>query len=157
MEKLKSAELDNFPSVKQVISHIENLDGVTTYQGSEVVNYQQALSYLGGHKDETVESIINCLKHRVKVHHPELLTDVLTMLATHGWQRSEDDDFADTALSNLSVRFALPLQNAGVEIDLLSEEWKDMLDYAKLYLNLVQEPNQAIWWKLFNAACSNKI
>jgi hypothetical protein len=68
------------------------------------------------------------------------------VLATHCWQRSADDDFADTALSNLSVRFAVPLQNARVELNLLSEEWKDMLmlDYDKLYLNLVQEPNQAL-------------
>ena len=156
MEKLKSTNLDDFPSVKKVISHIQELDDEITYQGSEVVNYQQALTYLRSHKDEMVESVLNCLKTRVKVHHPELLTDVLTLLATHGWGRSEDDDFADSALSNLSVRFAIPLQNAGVEISLLGEEWKDMLDYAKLYLNLVQEDYQAIWWKLFNAASSNK-
>jgi hypothetical protein len=59
------------------------MHGETTYQGIEVVNCQQVLSCLRGHKDEIVRSIINCLKHRVKVHHPELLTDVLTVLATH--------------------------------------------------------------------------
>ena len=32
----------------------------------------------------------------------------------------------------------------------LEEEWLDMVVYAKTYLNLVQEENQTIWWKLAN-------
>lgn len=31
-----------------------------------------------------------------------------------------------------------------------------MLEYAKQYLNLVQEPAEVIWWKLFNASCSSR-
>ena len=31
-----------------------------------------------------------------------------------------------------------------------------MVDYSKRYLNLVQEPYQVIWWKLFNASCCSK-
>ncbi len=38
----------------------------------------------------------------------------------------------------------------------MQEEWRDMLEYARLYLNIVQEPNRVIWWKPFNASCSSK-
>ena len=34
---------------------------------------------------------------------------------------------------------------------LVPEEWDDMLDYAKRYLNLVQDEYKTNWWKLFNA------
>ena len=44
--------------------------------------------------------------------------------------------------------FAEPLEKAGVDPTVLEEEWLDMVDYAKTYLNLVQEGSQTIWWKL---------
>ena len=80
-----------------------------------------------------------CLKDHVKVQHPDLLTDTLTVFDTQGWQKSEDVSFVNTALQNLSARFEIPLQKAQVDIALLEEEWEDMAEYAKRYLNLVQE------------------
>ncbi len=59
-------------------------------------------------------------------------------------------------LSSLSSRFEVPLQKAQVDIALLEEEWEDMTEYAKRYLNLVQEDYRAIWWKLFNVVDSKK-
>ena len=61
-----------------------------------------------------------------------------------------------TALQSLSARFEVPLQKAEVDITLLEEEWEDMVEYAKHYLNLVQEDYQTIWWKLFNSVDSKK-
>ena len=58
-------------------------------------------------------------------------------------------------MTTLSSKFTLPLLKAG-GISLLLEEWKDIVDYSKRYLNLVQEPYQVIWWKLFNASCCSK-
>ena len=97
-----------------------------------------------------------CLKDHVKVQHPDLLTDTLTVFATQGWQKSEDVSFVNTALQNLSARFEIPLQKAQVDIALLEEEWEDMAEYAKRYLNLVQEDYRMIWWKLFNSVDSKK-
>lgn len=99
---------------------------------------------------------MSCLKDRVKVQHPDLLTDTLAVLATQGWQKSEYVSFVNTALQNLSARFEIPLQKAQVDIALLEEEWEDMAEYAKRYLNLVQEDYQMIWWKLFNSVNSKK-
>ena len=40
---------------------------------------------------------------------------------------------------------------------LLREEWSEMVDYAKRYLNLVQVEYQVLWWKLFNAVDAQKL
>ena len=68
----------------------------------------------------------------------------MTVLATHGLDRDGDDSFADVAVTTLSLKLTLPLQKAGIDTSLLLEEWKDMIDYSKRYLNLVQEPYQVI-------------
>ena len=39
------------------------------------------------------------IEHLLTVQHPELLTQVLTVLATHGWDRDGDDSFADVAVT----------------------------------------------------------
>ena len=38
----------------------------------------------------------------------------------------------------------------------LNEEWDDIVEYAKRYLNLFQDDYKVIWWKLFNSPDSTK-
>ena len=38
----------------------------------------------------------------------------------------------------------------------INEEWEDMVDYAWRYLNIAEEDNQIIWFKLFNYPESKK-
>ena len=40
-------------------------------------------------------------------------------------------------------------------MSMLQEEWNDLVDYTRIYLNLVQEPSRVIWWELFNASSSS--
>ena len=101
----------------------------------------------------STESIVSCLKTRVKLQHPDLLTDTLTVLATQG---SEDANFANAAIHSLSSQFEVPLRKARVDLALHEEEWGDMIEYARRYLNLVQEDYHTIWWKLFNVVDSKK-
>ena len=39
---------------------------------------------------------------------------------------------------------------------LVQEEWDDVVDYARRYLNLVQDEYKIVWWKLFNSFDSKK-
>ena len=55
------------------------------YQGVQITHYKEAVAFFRLHKDEFIKSVSECLKDRIKVQHTELLTDVLTLLATHGW------------------------------------------------------------------------
>ncbi len=156
IERLKSSNIDDYPSVKKVMCRVMECNNEVTYQGTQLTYYEQGLASLRSQKDRVVESVLTCLKDRVKIQHPDLLTDVITLLATHGWEKSESDDFADTTVSNLVDNFTVPLQHAGVEVSAIQEEWHDLLDYVRQHLNLVRDPIQAVWWKLFNASCSSK-
>ena len=37
-----------------------------------------------------------------------------------------------------------------MDCSLLKQEWDDIVDYAKRYLNLVEDDYKVVWWKLYN-------
>ena len=157
IERFNTTAFDDLPTVKKVFARIEHKDGVASYQGADLADYESGKAYLKSHKDQYTDKVVSCLKDRVKVHHPDLLTDTLTILATQGWQKVDvTDSSVKLALQRLSSRFEVPLQKAQVDIALLEEEWEDMTEYAKRYLDLVQEDYRTIWWKLFNSVDSKK-
>ena len=49
------------------------------------------------------------------------------------------------------------MEKAKVNCSLLREEWSEMVDYTKRYLNLVQVEYQVLWWKFFNAVDAQKL
>ena len=49
------------------------------------------------------------------------------------------------AFDCISTRFFVPLENAGVDCSLVKQEWDDIVDYAKWYLNLVEDDYKVIW------------
>ena len=114
------------------------------------------MSFVERHKNEMMELVLACLKNGIRSHHPELLTNALTILATKGWMKSNDIDFAATTLQDLVQQFLVPLEKAGVDTTQINEEWEDMVDYARCYLNIAEEDNQIIWFKLFNCPESKK-
>ncbi len=159
LEKLKEKNFTDYPTVKKVIASIvKESDGSTSYQGAQIVKYDEALKYLEDNSENWCETVAKCIKKRVKHSEQEieLLTNCLTVLATQGWEKTTDADFAKPSLEQLSTQFAEPLRRANIDALVLEEEWEDMLDYAKRYLNIVQEECSIIWWKLFNAACAKK-
>ena len=156
LDNLKTTSFDNLPTVKKVLNRIKRNDGLVTYQEAEVRNYEGACSFLRSHQAEYMEAVQTCLRDRLKRQHTDVLTHSLTILATYGWERGEDASFAYQAVESLSSKFRLPLEKAGVDCSLLQEEWDDIVDYAKRYLNLVQEDYSVIWWKLFNSVDASK-
>ena len=76
-------------------------------------------------------------------------------LSTHGWERSEVS-FGYAALDAICQWFCVPLERAGIDCSEVQEEWDDMVEYAKQYLNLVQEDYKVVLWKLFNAVNAKK-
>lgn len=154
IENLKATNFDDLPTVKKVTSRIQDTDDGATYQGVQITRYKEAVTFFRLHKDEFVKAISDCLKDRIKAQHTNLLTDVLNLLATHGWGRSEELDFATAPITNLADRFRIPLEKCGVDVSALEDEWIDLLDYSQKYLNLTTDKSLTIWWKLFNAPSS---
>ena len=159
LEKLKDKKFTDYPSVKKVTASIvKESDGSTTYQETEIVKYDEAMEYLEKNSQNWCDAVCTCIKKRVKHSHLEieLLTSSLKILATQGWEKTPGADFAKYSLEQLSIQFAEPLKRANINTLVLEEEWEDMVNYAKRYLNIVQEDSSVIWWKLFNAACAKK-
>ena len=61
------------------------------------------------------------------------------VLSTHGWELSDDPSFGYAALNNIYQWFHVPLDRAGVDRSLVQEVRDDVVDYARRYLNHVQE------------------
>ena len=118
------------------MSHVQHVTDKsttkTTYQGTKITHYHTFIAYLKEHKDEFVEAVLDCLMNHVKLQHVDLLTDILIILATHGWNRT---DFADTSLQNIVDHFAEPLVKTGVDVMVTEEEWVEMVYFTKTYLN----------------------
>ena len=49
------------------------------------------------------------------------------------------------------LSLAIPLEKASTDATLVQQEWDDMVEYAKQYLNLVQDDYKVLWWKIFNS------
>lgn len=158
LDTLKATTFEDLPAVKKVLSRVktEDVSETKTYQGADVKEYVQGLQFIKGHYVEWIEAVESCLKARIKMDDTELLTHAVTLLATNGWQRSEDAAFGHVALDAVCAKFLVPLETSNVDCSLVREEWNDMVEYACQYLNIVTEDYKAIWWKLFNAVDSHK-
>ena len=161
-DKLKATRFEDLPTVKKVLGRISrsNESGTESmvYQGVQLTHYERALTFCKSkHQASDYITIIQeCLRDRVKIQSIDLLTHAITILATQGWEKSEDSSFGYEALQCVSTRFLVPLENANVNCALLNEEWDDIVEYAKRFLNLAKEDYKVIWWKLFNAPDSSK-
>ena len=111
------------------------------------------------HKDQLDEGVLVYLKQGMSSKHLYLLTHILTVLASHGWERNGDVSFADAAITDINPRLVNPLQKAWIDNSVLLDEWKDMVDYSKPFLNLVPESYKVILWKysMFNVYLNDQI
>jgi hypothetical protein len=151
-DQLKDILFQDLSTVKKVLGRISRNDdeGSIAYQGVELTNYDGAITFLDNNYQQYITLVQDCLRDCVKLQSTELLTHSLTILTTHGWERSRRTSFGYEAIDCISTRFLVPLENAGVECSLLKQEWDDIVDYAKRYLHLVEDDYKVIWWKLYN-------
>lgn len=159
LDKLKSTAFAELATVKKVITRIqEEEDGTFTYQSAEITKYSLALKFLEENYTHWIEGVEGCILQRLKSQPQEfdIMKDALTVLSINGWQRSEDPSFGYAALDHLCNWFCVPLEKAGVDRSVIQEEWDDVFDYAKQYLDLVRDSYKVLWWKLFNSFDSKR-
>jgi len=80
----------------------------TTYQATKITQYETSVISISEHKNKYMEAVIDCLKSNVKQQHVGLLTNILAVLATHGWNRTESDDCVNTSLQNIVAPSSYP-------------------------------------------------
>jgi hypothetical protein len=81
----------------------------------------------------------DCLLNRITYREENiaLLQQAVTILATNGWQRSEDSNFGHEPLEAVCRHFGTALKKSGIDIDAVQEQWDDMVGYGKSFLDLV--------------------
>ena len=160
LEKLKTTPLRQLSIVKEVMNRIreEEIEDSTcySYQGFGITNVSSSMEYLEGHFTSWIDAVTSSLPNRIKAQDIDLLSHSVTILASHGWERQDSTDFGRPALEAILSKFEIPLAKvSGFEVDKVTEEWDNMVDYARQYLNLV-ENYKVIWWKIFNAPVASR-
>lgn len=153
IRRLETTALEELSTVKKVVNRMNHAEGVFSYQEVEVVSLEDGLEYFRTHQREYINKILTCIKSRITItaHHTQLLTSAVTILATHGWEKSDRLDFGDSDVELLANQFQVPLRHASVDTDKLLEEWHQMRNHAKRYINLCSD-YASVWYKLFNVA-----
>ena len=134
-----------------MLSRITHDSSSSLYQGAELTGFAEAITFLKANHNHFSDLVQGCLRDRLATQETDLLSQALIILATHGWEKTTESSFAHSAILELSPRYQLPLEEAKVDLSLLIEEWDDMLDHAKKYLDLVTNDAHTVWWKLFNS------
>ena len=143
--------------MKKVINRIkeEEIEDSTchSYQGFEIANVSSSMEYFERH---WIDGVTSNLRSQIKAQDIDLLSHSVTILATHGWERQESTDFGHPALEAIVSKFEIPLTKvSGFEKDKVTEEWDNMVEYARQYLNLIDN-YKVIWWKIFNAPVASR-
>ena len=156
LHKLKATCFEELPIVSKVLSCITHDDSSSTYKGADLTKFPEAVSCLKSKHPHFSELVQGCLRDRLATQESNLLSQVLTIVATQGWKKMAEPAFAYSAIEAISLRFRNPLEHAKVDLSLLKEECDDMHDYAKRYLDLVTKDANEVWWKLFNSTNAKK-
>ena len=155
LDEIKSKGFEDLVTVKKVLGRIQQEDDSSnvTYQGADLYSHTQSISFMKSNYASWVTAVDTCLVKRLKIQEEELviLTHAVTLLATHGWERSSSPSFGHASLEAICNWFTIPLEKASIDVTLIQQEWDDMVEYAKQYLNLVQDDYKVVWWKIFNS------
>ena len=108
IENIKTTPFDDLPSVKLLCSRVNVDSSGTSYQGTDISNYDAAMQYFRNNYSDLAEQVLRYLHSRIKVQHTELLTHLLT-LTPIGWDKSQDGSFTYSSLDYLINRFQAPL------------------------------------------------
>ena len=85
LDKLKATSFKELPTIEKVLARSEEeANGCFSYQGIKVKKYKPGMEYFSVNYASFVESLEKCLCSRIKSQDTEILTHVLTILATHG-------------------------------------------------------------------------
>ena len=151
VEKLKAKKFEALPTVKKVLTWIQQ-NKVATDMGTKATYCYQGT--LLNRNSETMSSYRKECKVWLTAVDECLVQQLTTQEEEHTCcDTSATPSFGHASLEAISQWFAILLEKAGIDISAVQEEWDDMVEYSKQHLNLVQEYKN-VWWKLFNCADS---
>jgi len=159
VNKLSSKPLEQWRTYCTTLSKLSD----NKYQSQELRNLAQVKSLYESKHAEYCTAVTICMKGRLVWSDLKVIRDVISILATHGWQKSLDEEDAESddddteredplaPVERLGERFKLPLESAGVDVSKLRCEFYDMLLYATQFISLATLDYRAVWWRLFHS------
>ena len=163
VNKLSSKPLEQWKTYCTTLIKLSD-DG--SYQCQELRNLLQAKLFYKSKHEEFCTAVTACMKGKLAWSDLRVIWDVISVLATHGWQRSLDEEDGESdentermdplaPIERLGQRFKVPLESAGVDISKLRDEFYDMLLYATQFISLATLDYWAVWWRLFHSPNSS--
>ena len=151
--RIKDKEYYELPSVKRFMSKVETSDhGVTTFNGIEMKDFENALGVLEVSKNEIVELIEDAITVRLIDSDSEINKISALVLNTEAWPASQnDDEFLHKEIQKACEIFEIPLQRAGYSATSseILEQWRSLTEYATTYLNITKFKYRKVWKLIF--------
>ena len=151
-DKLASKPLNQWSTYAATLGKCTKEAGDTVYQCQTLKKYSEAQSYYSSKYEEYCCSVSQCIKSRLSWSDLQLMRDIIFMLSSHGWEKlvEEEDDLE--AIDRLIERFAIPLQGAQADTDVIKTEFGNMIEYVVQYIAISSLDYHSVWWRLFHTS-----
>ena len=152
VNKLSSKSWDQWKTYCTTLTKLSD-DG--SYQCQQLRNLLQSKSFYKSKLEEFCTAVTACMKGRLVWSDLRVIRYVISVVATHGWQRSLDEEDGESdentermdplaPIERLGQRFKVPLESAGVDISKLQDEFYDMLLYSTQFVSLATLDYRAV-------------
>ena len=84
------------------------------------------------------------------------MRDIITVLATQGWEKLVRECTQLDGLQTLIFHFTVPLEGAGIDCSRIPEEFRHVMLYAIEFISLATLKYRRVWWRLFNSPSSSE-
>ena len=155
-EKLSSLPLVQWPVYSATLKKLEEENGKKVYQCQELKKFSEVEQYYARHYEEFCVKVKECLWSRMAWSDQQVIRDIISVLATKGWEKLLEEKTLLDNLDRLVERFAIPLQGALADCSKIKEEFKSVLQYAVQYISLSTMDYHTVWWRIFNGPTASE-
>lgn len=138
------------------LKKVEDDNGKKVYQCQELKQFCDAEQYYTRHCEEFCRDVSDCLRSRMEWSDHQVMRDIISVLATQGWEKIVEEHDSLECIDQLITRFTVPLQGAQADCSKIKEEFQSLLQYAVHFISLSTLDYRAVWWRLFNAPSSSE-
>ena len=128
-EKLRSLPLIQWPVYSATMKKLKEENGLKVYQCQELRRFDAAELYYTRNYEEFCGQVTECLQSRMAWSDLEVIRDIISGLATQGWEKILEDEMPLDCIDRLVERFSIPLQGAQVDLSKIKEQFESVLQY----------------------------
>ena len=137
IEKLAGLPLSHWPTYANTLGAISSENnGSNTYQGQTLKRFDETQRYFENHAHEYSLNLKQCLISRLSLSDQQLVRDIITVLATQGWEKLVRECTQLDGLQRLVSHFTVPLEGASIDCSRIPEEFRHVMLYAIEFVSL---------------------